>query len=178
MLFTFGEIMDVFITTIAAGFIFMDMLRRTGETRSFSERLVFSSFIAAPAIILHELGHKFTALALGYQATFHASYTWLGIGVLLKLIGFPFLFIVPAYVSIIGGSGLGQALVAAAGPLVNGFLWLGSTLALKYGKNYSRDTQMILYYTKTINGFLCIFNFLPIPSFDGWTVWTNIFHVL
>jgi len=41
----------------------------------------FAIIITAPAVILHELAHKFVAMAMGLTATFHAWYTGLGIGV-------------------------------------------------------------------------------------------------
>ena len=175
MFISITEILDILVTTVAAGFIFMNMLREPGgEAGTFAERLLFSILVAAPAIILHELGHKFVALGLGYTATFHAAYTWLGIGIVLRLINFPFLLIVPAYVSIIGASGFKSALVAGAGPAVNALLWLVSALLLKFGK-FSRRTEAILYYSRTINMFLFIFNMLPIPGFDGYSFWFNLF---
>src|SRR5262249_13779016 len=106
--------------------------------------------------------------------TFHAFYLWLGIGIVLKLISFPFLFVVPAYVSINGPHGVGAAAVAFAGPAVNGILWLGSWLALQFGQ-YSKTTEAVLYYTQTINMFLFIFNLIPIPGFDGYNVLINLF---
>lgn len=176
MLISIPEVLDILVTTVAAGFIFMGFVNEPGgETKSFAERLIFSILVAAPAIILHEFGHKFMALALGYTATFHAAYTWLAIGIVLKLISFPFLLIVPAYVSIIGASGFKAAMVAGAGPAVNGLLWLTSWLLLKFGK-FSRRTEAILYYSRTINMFLFVFNLLPIPGFDGAGFWFNLFR--
>jgi Zn-dependent protease len=176
MLFAFQELIDIAVTIIATGYIFMDAFTGEGKMRyeSFGNKLIFSILIAAPAIIFHEFGHKFVGLALGYKAVFHAAYMWLGIGLLLKLISFPFLFIVPAYVTISGGpDGFSHAMVAFAGPAVNLLLWLGAWAAIKWGK-YSTTTTAVLYYTRTINMFLFIFNMLPIPGFDGWSFYTNI----
>lgn len=174
-LLSLKELMDIAIATIAAGYIFMDLFRKPGwEYDPFGKRLILSIAIAAPAIILHELGHKLVALSLGYTATFHAAYGWLGIGIILKLISFPFFVIVPAYVSIIGPQGVQSAAIAFAGPAINGILWLGAWLALKYGK-HNRNTETILHFTKMINGFLFIFNLIPIPGFDGSSVLRNLF---
>lgn len=174
MFLSIPEILDMIITTIAAGFVFMDMFKRPGwEAESFANKLVFSSLVATPAIILHEFGHKFVALGFGYQATFHAAYLWLGLGILLKLLNFPFLIIVPAYVSIIGASGTNTAAIAFAGPAVNGILFITGWLLLKYG-TWSRTTEAVLFYTKNINMFLFIFNLLPLPGFDGLSVFTNL----
>lgn len=176
MFFTVQEVIDIIIAIVAAGYIFMDAFSPSGKllNEPFGKRLALSIAIAAPAIVLHEFGHKFVALALGYSAVFHAAYTWLAIGVVLKLISFPFLFVVPAYISIIGPGGPPAALIAFAGPAINGLLWIGAWLALKYG-TFSRNTEAILYYTRTINGFLFILNLIPIPGFDGWGVLTNLF---
>lgn len=175
MLFSVRELIDIIITIVAAGYIFMDSFRKPDSAfDSFANRLLFSVMIAAPAVVFHEFGHKFVALALGYQAVFHAAYLWLGVGILLKLISFPILFVVPAYVSIIGPAGLPAAWVALAGPLINAVLWLGAWSALKLG-TYSKNTEAVLYYTQTINMFLFIFNMLPIPGFDGYNFFRNIF---
>lgn len=175
MLFTLTEILDVLVTVVAASFIFMGFLDDVvTRSRTFAERLVLSAAVVGPAIVLHELGHKFTAMALGYDATFHASYGWLALGVVLKLISFPFLFVVPAYVAILGASGRDSAWIAFAGPVVNGLLALGSHIALK-AKRWSPTVTALLYFSRTINLFLFVFNLLPIPGFDGYTFWTNIF---
>jgi Zn-dependent protease len=175
MFLSVREIIDIFIAVVATGYIFMDMLRRPGSERdTFGNRLLFSIAIAAPAVVLHEFGHKFVAMALGYTAVFHAAYVWLGIGIVMKLLSFPFLFVVPAYVSIYGPTGLPHAYVAFAGPAVNLLLWLGAWVALKVGK-WGRTTEAVLYYTRTINMFLFIFNMLPLPGFDGWSFYTNLF---
>ncbi len=173
------ELRDIVVTTLAAGFIFMGAFRMPGdEQKTFAERLLFSIAIAAPAIILHEFGHKFVAIALGYKAVFHAAYGWLALGIVLKLLSFPFLFIVPAYVTIIGPTGFPAAAVAFAGPAVNGLLWLGAWLALRSKKKWSRKTETVLYFTRSINGFLFIFNIIPIPGFDGAGILTNIVSAL
>ena len=171
MFLSLAEIVDIIIAVIAGGYIFMDSFRDPRDhAKTFGERLLFSIAIAAPAIVLHEFGHKFVALALGYSATFHAAYGWLGIGVLLKLVGFPFLIMVPAYVSIAGATGLHHALIAFSGPAINLTLWLTCAAVLALNKKLSRNTEAILYYSKTINMFLFIFNLIPIQGFDGYQI--------
>jgi Zn-dependent protease len=171
------EVVDIVIAVVAAGYIFMDAFspRSRLEHQPFGKRLLFSVMIAAPAIVLHEFGHKFVAMALGYTATFHAAYMWLALGVVLKLIQFPFLFVVPAYVSISGPSGIHHAIIAFAGPIINALIWLGAWIALKSKRKWSNTTLGVLYYTRTINGFLFILNMLPIPGFDGYWIVTNLF---
>ena len=175
-IFTFWEIFDAVIMTLIVGFIFSDTFRKpvTEEydpLKYYKPKLYlgdfkFAALVTAPGIILHELGHKFVAIAFGMSATFNASYTFLGLGLALKILNFP-VFFVPAYVSIIGtGTPLQSALIAFAGPAVNLILWLGSSLLVKYklvGNKYSH----LFLLTGRINMFLFIFNMLPIPPFDG-----------
>lgn len=129
----------------------------------------FAIVIIAPAIILHELGHKFVAIGFGVQATFHISYMFLGIALLLKLFNSPFIFLVPAFVSYPASAltPLQSSAVAFAGPAVNLILFIGSALLLKYGKNLSERSITLLALTKKINLFLAIFNMIPISPFDG-----------
>ena len=89
------------------------------------------------------------------------------LGVILKLANFPFIFFVPAYVSILGrGTPLQFTLIAFAGPLMNCIIWIASIIILKYNL-VNRKYFPIIHLTKQINMFLFIFNMLPIPGFDG-----------
>ena len=128
----------------------------------------------APAIILHELGHKFTALAFGSTATFGISYTFLGIALMLKILKSPFIFLVPAFVMFdpTAVTSFQRAGIAIAGPAVNFLIFFISAAILKYtNKNkkikLSERTILILGLTKQINLLLGIFNMIPIPPFDG-----------
>jgi len=136
----------------------------------------------APAIILHEFGHKLIAVAFGLQASFNAAYGWLILGTLLKLMNFGFIFFVPAYVSF-GCAGFGcvilpwqNILIAFAGPLVNLLLW-GVASVLLYQKGIKEQHRDILFLTKRINMFLFVFNMIPIPGFDGHKVLLGIFQL-
>ena len=135
--------------------------------------------VTAPAIILHEVGHKLIALSYGLQATFSAHYLGLGIGLMLKLLGSPILFFIPAYVATSGSAGhLPNALIAFAGPLINLILWFVSKLVLMNSKGLSKDWKRILLVTRKINGFLFIINMIPVPGFDGFHVITSIWQAL
>ena len=117
--------------------------------------------------MFHEFGHKFTAMAFGLTATFEAAYLWLAIGIVLRLMRFPFIFFVPAYVSIAGTATNAQlGLIAFAGPAVNLVFWIGSILIIKY-KKLSPPKLQFFHLFKQINMLLFIFNMLPIPGFDG-----------
>ncbi|MBI4150896.1 M50 family metallopeptidase [Candidatus Woesearchaeota archaeon] len=170
MLFTAQELIDVVLMTLGVGFIFMDFFK-VPRVVSFDWRaLGWSCLVTAPAIILHELGHKFTAIGFGAEATFHAAYLFLLLGIILKIIRSPFIFFVPGYVTIPAIlPAFPLALVAFAGPGVNGLLYVLAVVVLAKTQP-SRRAHLFWLFTRKINGFLFIFNLLPIPGFDGYNV--------
>lgn len=174
MIISLREIADMLIMSGALGFIFMDSFKKFkpgefGYSHGFDwSAFKFAIIITAPVIILHELGHKFVAMSYGLQATFYAAYLWLFIGVLLKLMNSPFIFFVPAFVSFPAmATPIQNSIIAFAGPAVNGLLWLAAHVALK--KNLVKKKKYIphIYLFKYLNGFLFLFNMIPIPPFDG-----------
>lgn len=184
MLLNLREIIDLVAMTAFVGFIFSGFIRikQTYHPRIFdSENFKFACYLTAPALIFHELAHKFVAMSFGLEATFHAAYGWLIIGTILRLIGAPFIFFVPAYVSIPAAANLvplHYSAIAFAGPFMNALLWLGSSVYLKIQHKLSRKKFMLVYLTKQINMFLFIFNMLPIPGFDGSKVFSGIFQFI
>ncbi len=183
MIVSLSEVIDVVVMTGIVGYIFMDIFRfqRQEFATGFDwQGLKFACLVTAPALILHELAHKFTAIAFGMEATFHAAYTWLGLGVILKLLHFGFIFFVPAYVSIGCASSesctlapLHGSVIAFAGPAANLLIFLACWLLLKNQK-IQGTTRQIIYISKQINLFLFIFNMLPIPMFDGLKVYQGL----
>ncbi|MBI2653680.1 hypothetical protein HYX02_02600 [Candidatus Woesearchaeota archaeon] len=190
-LITLGEIIDLVLMTFFVGYIFSgiipirreryDPLEHYKRRFDFSE-LKFAIMATAPAIILHELAHKFVAIGFGLNAIFFAFYRnsfTLMLGVLTiisKLTGFGFMFFVPGFVGISGqGTNLEFALTAFAGPFVNLALWLGSWYVLKHTK-YKKKNYLLLVLTQRINMFLFIFNMLPLPGFDGYKVFTGLIN--
>lgn len=175
------EIIDIFIITAAMGYIFSGIFsafsKKTIEgyeplahVRGFDwHAFKFAAIVTAPAIILHEFGHKFVALLFGATATFHAAYAWLALGVVLKLLNTGFIFFVPAYVSHSPVTQLQGSMIAFAGPFVNLALWLLSILLLKTMR-MKRKYLPIVFLTGRINMFLFLFNMIPIPGFDGYWV--------
>ena len=185
--FTLAEIFDIVVMTVVVGYIFSGLFKRPVDEsydplKHFRagfdiNDLKFAILVTAPAIILHELGHKFVALSFGLEAVFQAAWLFLGLALILKLMNFGFIFIVPAYVSILGrATPLEFGLIAFAGPAVNLFLWLTTALALK--KNLlPTKYNAALALTSKINMFLFIFNMLPIPGFDGSKVFTGFIQL-
>ncbi len=190
-LFSLREIVDIILMTVFVGFIFSGYIKRSRpvhydplqalqQQQSFLgvdlHDLLFAALVTAPGIILHELAHKFTALSFGLSATFHAAYFWLILGVLLKLMGVPFIFFVPAYASIAGASTpLQSALIAGAGPAINAMLWGFAYGAVKYHW-FQKKYDAALSLTSRVNMFLFIFNMLPFFFFDGYKFFEGLFR--
>ena len=188
-LITASEIIDLVLMTVFVGYIFSDMIPIKRQNydplahyrkRFDFEKLGFAIMATAPAVILHELAHKFVALGFGLDAVFYAFYRepfTLLLGVLTvisKLTGFGFMFFVPGFVSIGGaGTSLQYALTSFAGPFVNLLLWIGSWALLKTEK-YRKKHHLLLLLTEKINMFLFIFNMLPVPGFDGYNFYVKM----
>lgn len=183
MVFSLAELIDIIIMSAAAGYIFMDFFQRPSSgdpvkdfvtQSSFANKFWYAVTLVAVPILLHELAHKFTAMSFGLTAEFNAAYGWLGLGVFLKLIGSSFIFMVPAYVSIIGEATPAQhVLTAFAGPAVHLVLWIAALLVLRLAK-LSEGQSRFWTYTKYINGLLFIFNMLPIWGFDGYHIFRGL----
>lgn len=187
------EIIDIIIMCAAVGYIFKDslrprMVRKTPEDwiknvtpkrgLASMSNFWYSILAVAPAIILHEFGHKFTAIYYGLEATFHASYTGLLIGVVFKTL-FGWAFFIPAYVSFPAvATPLQHLLIAFAGPAINGLLWLIAHLLIKSNNKFDKETLRFLAITRYINGFLFILNMIPIPGFDGYHFFANLLTLL
>lgn len=169
-MFSLMEFLRILVVTIAIGYIFSGFVKypsRSYTKKDSIENVKISMLVAAPAVILHELAHKLTAITFGINAEFFASYFGLGIGVLLKLISSPLLILVPGYVSITGATINQSAIIALAGPLTNLFLWAIATLLLATKMRFSRKQLTFLFYTKRINIILFFFNMIPFGPFDG-----------
>lgn len=172
------ELFDITVITLAVGFIFKDFFKgaySTSGERGFQwNDFWFAVAITAPAIVLHEVGHKIAALFFGMNPVLHASYGFLALGIILKMINFGFIFFVPGYVSHIASSiPWHNSLVAFAGPFVN-LILLGTAVIIYKNNIGGSKWYKIAYLTAKINMFLFIFNMLPIPPFDGYTVFSGL----
>ncbi|MBI1969957.1 hypothetical protein HYS48_04650 [Candidatus Woesearchaeota archaeon] len=192
VLFSLRELFDIVLMTLFVGYIFSGAWKRhrphehNYDPLEYYRKmkfgmdwhdLKFSMLVTAPAIIVHELLHKFIAMGFGMQAEFHAAYGWLMLGLILKLMNFGFIFFVPAYVSISGnGTALQFALTAFAGPFANLVLWLIPAFLLKQHA-VPRKYVPLAVLTSRINMFLFIFNMLPIPGFDGSKVFGALLEI-
>jgi Zn-dependent protease len=191
MVFSFTEIFDMAIMSLVVGFIFSGIFSQIKSRDVLDQYLKPMSglfdweaikraiIVIAPAIILHEFGHKFVAMAFGLSAQFNAAYGWLAFGAILKIIGSPFLFFVPAYVSFPAiATPLQSVLIGVAGPAVNGLLYLFSKYMVHRKQKISQTRHLMWVLSAKINGFLCIFNLIPIPGFDGFHVFYNLTKII
>ena len=186
MIITLMELFDIVIMTFAIGFIFSDVFRREPlegydplkfyKKSGMWENIKFAAMIAAPAVVFHELAHKFVALGFGASATLHAPYSIYAFVILLKLIRFPLLFFVGGYVAHTPLPALQSAAVSIAGPLINLLIWVGIWLVVKYNL-VNKKYYKILSPMARINMFLFIFNMIPIPGFDGFNFIRSLFQV-
>jgi len=187
MVLSFLEIIDIVIMSAVVGFIFKDIfkspLSRYNPLTYYKKKFNFEDFkfavmVTAPAIILHEFGHKFVAMLFGAVATFKAAYFFLGIGVLLKVLNTGFIFFVPAYVQWAGNvTHFQAAMIAFAGPAVNFLIFGGVSLYLKFGDVNKKHIPFLLL-TKRINLFLGIFNMIPFKPFDGGHFFSHIWAAI
>jgi len=178
-MFSIRELFDVLMMTGAVGYIAMQFFRPSDPTKiGFDwDRFKFACLVTAPAIVLHELGHKFVATGFGLDATFHAAYGWLAFGLFLRIIGSGFLFFVPAYVTFPAATTpLAMSLIAFAGPAVNLILYLIASVILKDKKPRTSKTILFWSVTKRINGFLFLFNMIPLGFFDGAKVLSGLLN--
>ena len=195
-IFTFPELLDIVIMSAFMGFIFFRFFAGFNVFRKHNHAdiyrrprlnwpdFLFSMSLIVPAIVLHELGHKFVAMGFGYEATFHSPISiqhflnpflifsdffamLMVIALVSSLLGATFLFFVPAYVSFSAlTTPFQQMLIAFSGPGVNLILWLGSKWLVKSNRIKNKYIPFAVITSK-INMLLFIFNMIPIPGFDG-----------
>jgi len=186
MLFTIGELIDLVIMVFAIGYIFSSFIRREPaggydpltyyKKSTFFEDIKYASMIAAPAVILHELGHKFVAMSFGATAILHAPLTWYAIVVIMKLLNFPLFFFVGGYVSHTALPPLQSALVSASGPLVNFILYL-LCMGLVRFRMINKKYYRMLGIAGRLNLMLFGFNMIPLPGFDGFNMFSSLIQL-
>lgn len=177
MFITIREIIDIVIMTFAIGYIFSTFIKREPvegydpikfyQKNKFWEDLKFGAMIAAPAVVLHELAHKFVAMSFGAVATLHAPLGWYLVIIVLRMLNFPLLFFVGGYVTHTGLPALQSSFVSVAGPLINLVLYLVFMGLIKF-RLVHRKHYRLLGISAKLNLFLAVFNMIPIPGFDGY----------
>ena len=146
---------------------------------------IFFIIPAAPAFIVHELAHKFSAQRYGCWAEFRASPAGLRFGVIFAAIT-GVVFMAPGAVMVMGNTTKEQfGKIALAGPISNIILWsigiglvaLGlETTDFTFG--WQGETRGLLFYWIWFNWVMAAFNMIPFGPLDGRKVktWSNVVY--
>ena len=202
MVFSIGEIIDAIIMSLAVGFIYTKAFsvhaRHDDEYDPLKDKFGgfdwrafwFTVAITAPSFVFHELAHKIVATLFGSHATFYGACSVqrldaiLGfpcnimiLGFVLVFFSFPFVFVIPGYVSHTFVSPEASILIAFAGPFLNLVLWLGAFSLYHFKIVKKKKYIPLLILTSKINMFLFIFNMMPLPIFDGFKVYEGLFRM-
>lgn len=171
--FTLAEIRDLTISSLILGFLFSSALRYfnfSGVSSIFVNFLI-STAIVAPALIFHELAHKFVSQKYGCVANYVLWPMGAVISILLSLTtGFIFAALGAVMIStkystrlgykFIGLSNEELGKIAWAGPMTNfGMAILGFVL-------YPFAPQILNVFVQ-INLVIALFNMMPFPPLDG-----------
>lgn len=150
------------------------------------ELAIITVVILIISIILHEVSHGYMAHALGDPTAKLAGRLTLNPIPHIDLLGS---IIIPAFLVLSPGSFLfgwakpvpynplnlknqryGEALVAVAGSATNIFLAVLFALIIRFGTGLPETFVVLAAAVVLINLFLGIFNLIPIPPLDGYTV--------
>jgi Zn-dependent protease len=139
-----------------------------GLTQEFLTIVIVSAITVGLGFLLHELMHKYFAQKYGCHAEFRAFDKMLLIALGMSFFGF--IFAAPGAVFIQGNINISRnGRISAAGPATNIVLGFAFIL-LGYAAIAFYPLPILLLaakYGAIINGWLAIFNMLPIMGLDG-----------
>jgi Zn-dependent protease len=137
-----------------------------------TELIVFGTFgvILTASFLAHELAHKVTAQRRGLWAEFRLT-IWGAVLTLISVISPVFKIIAPGAV-VVSGSSNGQEMgrISLAGPVTNIFL---SAVLLGFAfvsGVFASQFHEILLLAALLNGFMAVFNLVPIGILDGFKI--------
>ncbi len=122
---------------------------------------------AGIGFLLHELAHKYVAQRYNCWAEFRANNSALLLGVLISFTGF--VLVAPGGVYIHGATAKQHGRIAFAGPMTN--VLLAIIFYLLAGLVAAPLLTEVMKYGFRINALLGVFNMIPFPPFDGYSVW-------
>lgn len=146
-------------------------------TSNFISGLVLSGFTIGFAFLLHEIAHKYLAIRYRCHAEYRANDNMLLLMLFISLFGI--IFAAPGAVMISGHVNKEKnGKIALAGPATN--IILGILFLFFIIINIRIIPMNILKFGLLINGWLALFNMIPILGFDGHKVFNwnrTIFYI-
>jgi len=155
-----------------------------------SELLLFTVILLIFSIILHEIAHGYAAFALGDPTAKNAGRLTLNPLPHIDLVGS---VLIPAFLVLTSAGFLfgwakpvpynplnlrnqrfGEGLVAIAGPAMNIAIAIIFSLVIRFGSALPDTFIALAALVVLINLFLGLFNLIPIPPLDGYTVLRSV----
>ena len=165
---TVDELKDILISILALSLCLTIATGNLSLSKLFKLPLyiAFFSLSVGSGFVLHELGHKFVAMAFGAYARFQKWTFGLIFALLTSFFGV--VFIAPGAVYIFAPHlALWEyAAISAAGPLVNLFLAFLFSIMAKAIPFWVGRLEL-WHFAAFVNIWLGLFNLLPIPPLDG-----------
>tara|TARA_Y100000768_G_scaffold377116_1_gene349949 strand:+ start:411 stop:1256 length:846 start_codon:yes stop_codon:yes gene_type:complete len=152
--------------TIALGFLGRPIFSGF-DPGSFIFMSLICFFALAPAFLLHEMAHKFSARYYGCWAEFRASPSGLRFGVIFAVLT-GWIFMAPGAVMVVGQTTRSQfGKIALAGPVTNVILWGIGLIGVMLYSGENAIIQIFLEYWMMGNGIFALLNMLPFGPLDG-----------
>lgn len=169
--FTGKEVRDLIISFIVISLGFC-ILYSGGDYGIIIELFPVVAIAVGLGFILHELGHKFSAMHYGYWAEFELWPAGLVIALVSSFFGFIFAAPGAVYIYSQHMDDRTNGIISVCGPLVNIalaliFIAIGSSLGADAYTGSNALIALICLFGTRINAFLALFNLLPIPPLDG-----------
>ena len=178
---TIGLLLVVFIFSYPTGYMYpheaLTKLKFTGKHGA-----LYRALLIAPAFLLHEFGHKFTARAYKNWSEFRLSPTSTVAMLVILFASMGYGKMAAPGAVVVYGMRVTQSRtgkIALAGPTVNMVLAIFAALVSKYYLDPG-DTQDFMLYFFLVNFALATFNLLPLGPLDGRKIirWSAVAWVL